>query len=157
MRMNDRKDAHGVIHHATIPGRTDYLFRVSLKALVFNDKHEVLLVKEAGRGIWDIPGGGIDHGETIKDAIRRELEEEVTLTGDFDYQVISTESPKYVENINIWQTRIIFAVWPNNTTFSPGIDGDEIRFADIDSLKQSGLANEKVFAENAEIALKLHP
>jgi ADP-ribose pyrophosphatase YjhB (NUDIX family) len=153
--MNDIKNVYGFINHADIPGRTDYLFRISLKALVFNDNGEVLLVKESGRDVWDIPGGGIDHGETIKDAISRELKEEVNLIGDFDYQVIFVESPKFVEDISIWQMRIIFAVWPDNTIFSPGEDGDEIRFADIDSLKQSELINEKIFSEHARLAKKI--
>ena len=56
----------GEIHHANNPGRTDYLYRVSLKSVIFNDHGEVLVVKESGRDWWDIPGGGMDHGESIK-------------------------------------------------------------------------------------------
>ncbi|MBJ58904.1 hypothetical protein CMN24_04315 [Candidatus Saccharibacteria bacterium] len=150
--MNDPSNAYGVIQHVDIPGRTDYLFRISLKALVFNDKNEVLLVKEAGRDMWDIPGGGVDHGETIKDVIRRELEEEVNLKGDFTYRVILAESPTFVESIKIWQMRIIFAVWPENTDFSAGEDGDEIWFAHPEKLKESTVATESIIAHYAELA-----
>lgn len=150
--MNDHKNAYGVIKHVEIPGRTDYLFRISLKALVLNDKNEVLLVKEAGRDMWDIPGGGVDHREAIKDAIRRELEEEVNLKGDFKYRVILAESPTFVESIKIWQMRIIFAVWPENTEFSAGEDGDEIWFVNPNELKTSEVATERVIADYAELA-----
>jgi ADP-ribose pyrophosphatase YjhB (NUDIX family) len=153
--MSNSKNALGVIQHTDIPGRIDHLFRISLKALVFNEKDEVLLVKESGKTTWDIPGGGMDHGEKIEDALRRELEEEVNLVGSFNFQVLSTESPTYVENINIWQMRIVYAVWPENTSFSEGEDGDEIQFATINSLKKSSSQYEQLYGQYAEEALKI--
>lgn len=38
---------------------------------------KVLLIKEAAEGWWAVPGGGVDHGETIEVAIMREIEEEL--------------------------------------------------------------------------------
>ena len=79
---------NGYILYADDLQRQDYLFRVSLKAVIFNENDEILIVKESGRDWWDIPGGGIDHGESIKEALARELREEVSLTGDFTYTTI---------------------------------------------------------------------
>lgn len=59
----------------------DSMFRVSLKAVIENDYGEVLCVKEAGSD-WTLPGGGLDHGETIEEGLRRELYEEVALNRD---------------------------------------------------------------------------
>ena len=53
---------NGYILYADDLQRQDYLFRVSLKAVIFNENDEILIVKESGRDWWDIPGGGIDHG-----------------------------------------------------------------------------------------------
>ncbi len=150
--MNNQNDAYGLIEHVELPGRVDFLFRNSLKALVLNDKGQVLLVRESGRDIWDIPGGGIDHGESIEDVIRRELKEEVNFEGEFKHKVVLVESPVFVESIKIWQMRIIFAIWPENTVFSPGQDGDEIKFVNPSELRVSDVATERVIADYVELA-----
>jgi 8-oxo-dGTP diphosphatase len=49
--------------------------------LVFKDD-QVLLIKrgrEPGLGQWSIPGGMVDAGETVKEAVQREIQEETGL------------------------------------------------------------------------------
>ena len=54
---------------------TDCLYRLSVKALIIeNDR--LLVVKEK-EGWWGIPGGGVDYGEEIIPALKRELNEEI--------------------------------------------------------------------------------
>lgn len=48
---------------------------VSCAALVTNDKGEILLVKSPWRG-WEYPGGLMEHGETFRDCLKREVREE---------------------------------------------------------------------------------
>ncbi|MFV0315767.1 MAG: NUDIX domain-containing protein [Microthrixaceae bacterium] len=46
--------------------------------------NELLMVRRAtepGRGRWSLPGGRVEHGETIAEAVVRELEEETGLEG----------------------------------------------------------------------------
>ena len=76
--MINASDVHGAIIHET-SGRKDSLIRVTLKAVILDEQGRILVVKEKGRDWWDTPGGGIEHGETIKEALARELEEEVSL------------------------------------------------------------------------------
>ena len=65
----------------------DCLYRISLKALIYNDAGQVLVVKEIDRTYWDLPGGGMDFGETIESSLKRELYEEVGYKGDLHYQL----------------------------------------------------------------------
>ena len=129
-------DVHGVIHHPNSTRKTDYLYRLSVKGIVFNDVGEILLVKENGRDWWGLPGGGMDHGEDIKTAIAREMKEEVNLTGDFTYQIIHVDDPAELQNAKVLQVRLIFIVKPEIMEFSPGDDGDEIAFMSLERLKE---------------------
>jgi ADP-ribose pyrophosphatase YjhB (NUDIX family) len=57
--------------------------REAARALVLDPEGRALLVRfvnpETGEQFWTTPGGGIDPGELLEDAIRRELREETGL------------------------------------------------------------------------------
>src|SRR5699024_11709489 len=48
---------------------------VSAAAIVLNDQKEILLIKGPMRG-WEIPGGIVEEGESLKNAAIRETKEE---------------------------------------------------------------------------------
>ena len=131
------QSSHGIINHTSSGRKTDYLYRISIKGLVRNEAGEALVVKEDGRNYWDLPGGGMDHGESIKEAIAREMNEEVGLTGEFTYRIIDVDEPAYSTLQSFWQVRLIFEVKPADMSFGAGEDGDEIAFVDPELLKAS--------------------
>lgn len=135
-------EANGVIHHnADRP--TDYLYRLSLKCFIQNERGEVLVVKERGRTWWDIPGGGMDHGEDFKEAIAREMHEEVSMSGDFTCHILEIDNPGLLPAQNIWQVRLIFAVHPQVMLFARGDDGDEVTFMDPRAFQNSNNSVER--------------
>ena len=80
-------------------------YRVSIKAKInFNGK--TLLAREDGKK-WDLPGGGIEHYETIDEALKRELTEEI---GVSDFFIIS--GPKIFKMIDAAANRpLVFIVY----------------------------------------------
>ncbi len=69
----------------------DCLYRVAVKAIIIRDDR-ILLAEDNGNEGWSFPGGGIDHGEEIRQALPRELEEELGIAQSSitcDYNVVS--------------------------------------------------------------------
>jgi len=59
----------------------DYI-GIGCGALIINDKNETLLVKRGLKsknqvGVWSKPGGAVDLGEKVEDAVIREIKEEL--------------------------------------------------------------------------------
>jgi 8-oxo-dGTP diphosphatase len=56
---------------------------VGVGAVIWNDRDEIVLIRrgqEPRRGEWSIPGGKLEWGEALKDALLREVREETGLT-----------------------------------------------------------------------------
>ena len=59
----------------------DYI-GVGCGALIINDNNETLLLKRTSKsrneaGFWSKPGGGVELGEKVEDALKREIKEEL--------------------------------------------------------------------------------
>lgn len=94
--------------------------RQSAKAFVV-DSGCVLLVKERhanGRFFWTFPGGGLDGGETRREALRRELDEELRCRGRIsdrltDYWYAHSSWPNTVSHCHVYRCSIDSQVTPN--------------------------------------------
>jgi mutator protein MutT len=72
----------------------DYI-GVGVGAIIFNDKGEVFLMKRGPnakneRGHWEFPGGTVDFGEKLQDAIKREINEEFDIEIELIEQLPAT-------------------------------------------------------------------
>lgn len=69
-------------------GQTD-TFHLGIKALIVDDKDSMLLLRVnlkelsgyKGAAYWDIPGGRLHRGDSIRETLEREVYEETGLTG----------------------------------------------------------------------------
>lgn len=53
-------------------------YRVSVKALIFDDNNRLLMF-QGKDGLWEMPGGGLEHGESLEEGLTRELYEEMRI------------------------------------------------------------------------------
>lgn len=72
--------------HAVRCGACGFLFffnsAAAVAALIEDDAGRILLTRRArepARGLWDLPGGFVNPGETAEDAVAREIKEELNL------------------------------------------------------------------------------
>ncbi len=58
---------------------TRRIFLPGVRAIILNEKEEILLQKRTDMNLWGIIAGGVELGETALEAIQREVKEETTL------------------------------------------------------------------------------
>ena len=62
-----------------LPAKEYVTPKVDIRAVVFNEKDEVLLVREKADGCWSLPGGWSDVGFSPKEVAEKEVKEETGL------------------------------------------------------------------------------
>ncbi|OGL37522.1 hypothetical protein A3E49_03825 [Candidatus Saccharibacteria bacterium RIFCSPHIGHO2_12_FULL_49_19] len=111
---------------------------------LINDRGEYLLVKRAvdpGKGLWDLPGGFVEEGETFEENAVREVQEELGLSikqGDLKYVAAHTE-PYLFQDIEYLTLAACFvAKYPDGESPKPADD-----VADFHFFKPGGLPTDK--------------
>jgi ADP-ribose pyrophosphatase YjhB (NUDIX family) len=69
--------------------------RPSVAAIIPNDDGHVLLQRRSDNGLWGLPGGGVEIGESVSTAIVREVQEETGLTVMIDRLVGVYSDPRF--------------------------------------------------------------
>ena len=112
--------------------------KIAVNALVFNDREEVLLAKRTDNGLWCIPGGHVDLGETLAEACLRELFEETGLKAEVLRLVgVYSDTPNslHIAQGKEWHTvRVSFLCRVTGGTITPSGETSEIRYFSIHQL-----------------------
>ncbi len=103
-------------------------YRVSVKALIFDESRTRFLLVQEDNGKWELPGGGLEWGETSRDGLIREIKEEMGLT------VLSVaDTPSYLTTMQrdsdgLWVANIMFETTVENLDFVPSDVCVAVRF-----------------------------
>jgi ADP-ribose pyrophosphatase YjhB (NUDIX family) len=105
---------------------------LAVGAVIIHDDQMLMIrrAKDPGLGLWSIPGGRVEHGEYLGDALRREVKEETGLDVEIGTLVGILEvvgDPHYV--IHDYSATLV-----GDATPTPGDDADEARWVALDEV-----------------------
>ena len=107
-------------------------FRFSVHAVIMNNKGKVLQLKQTyGDKRWGLPGGGVEPGETIHEAIKRECFEELGI----DVLIDAFTGLYYHKSFNS-QVGIFKCYLPEGTDISLSNEHSEYKWFDICELSE---------------------
>lgn len=107
-------------------------FRLSSHAVILNASNEVLLLKaNYGNGSWGLPGGALEPGETIHEALHRECIEEIGDAVDIKYL-----SGVYYHSVYNSQTFIFRCELKNSGTIKLSEEHTEYKYSPVSELSK---------------------
>ncbi len=103
-------------------------YHVTLKGLFFDADGRVLLVQEE-TGVWDLPGGRIEHGENFHGTLARECREEMGL----DCHILD-DHPRWawsaLDRDGRWKVVLCFRITLPHLNFAPSEECINVAFFD---------------------------
>jgi 8-oxo-dGTP diphosphatase len=102
-------------------------YRVSIKGLILDESRRKFAVILEDTGWWELPGGGMDWGESPEACLKREIREEMGLT----VTEVSALPSYYLTGKNLkdhWTLNLVFEVEVKDLNFTPSEECRELRF-----------------------------
>jgi len=108
--------------------------KTTIKALFEKDR-KILLVKDT-KGVWELPGGRIEHNEEPEQALRRELQEELGWSKiDITNMVNSWSFSSEVDNIHYHFIVLVYACTSDEKIIKENEEYTEYSWIPIDKIK----------------------
>ena len=83
------------------------IFRIGVFALIFNHEQQILLGHRRDIDWWNLPGGGMEVGETVDEAVCREVREETVLEVEVEQLVGVYSKPQKQEVVLTFLCQVI--------------------------------------------------
>ena len=137
----------------------DSIYRLGTKAVIKDTEGRVLCVHDTGEeDMWSLPGGGLDHGDTVMSGLKRELQEELDYTGEIKATYLD-DCVYYSHAIGAFVLYLIFNVELLDT-YEPhaGVDAKEVKYLAADDLvdyhdRQAEIIKKYGFGQDIDIPM----
>lgn len=96
----------------------------AVSAVISDSDSRLLLQRRADNQLWSVPGGAVELGESVLDALRREVKEETGLEVEADRLIGVYSSPNYLIEYDDGEVRQQFSL-----AFACHITGGSIRIS----------------------------
>lgn len=129
------------------------MFKIGVFAIIFNNEQKVLLCHRRDHNLWNLPGGGLELGETPWDGVIREVNEETGLTVEVKTLCGVYSKPEKNEIVFSFICEIV----DGNITLTD--EADQIEYFAVSELPTNTVPKQveriKDAIESREVALKI--
>ena len=111
----------------------DGYYRVSIKGLILDKTHKKFAVILEDNGLWELPGGGLDHGESHEECLKREIKEEMGLT----ITKVAKNPSYFLVGKNMkgrWSVNLVFETEVKDFNFTSSSECREIKFISLEEI-----------------------
>jgi len=111
----------------------DGYYRVSIKGLILDETHKKFAVVLEDNGLWELPGGGLDHGESPEECLKREIREEMGLT----ITKVAKNPSYFLVGKNMkgrWSVNLVFETEVKDFNFTSSSECREIKFISLEEI-----------------------
>jgi ADP-ribose pyrophosphatase YjhB (NUDIX family) len=104
--------------------RSDFYHRTSVRAILLDDEGSIALMHAKNNAYYKLPGGGVDEGESLKDALSRELLEETGCNARILHELGKTV--EYRDFARMKQTSVAYLAIVVGTKGVPSFTEEEV-------------------------------
>ena len=107
--------------------------------IIYNEaENKMLLEKRTDNGMWCVPGGAIELGETLEEALRREVKEETSLDifNQRLFDVRANVHMVYPNQDEVYYTDVVYVITEFEGEMKPDAESKELRWVPLDELPE---------------------
>lgn len=114
-------------------------YRVSIKALIYDETRTKILLTQEPSGKWELPGGGLDWGEDLHSCLQREIAEE---TGIQTTWIADTPSHglSFQTSHGTWRAHILYEATIEHLNFVPSEECVALQYFTLSEMEALKLA-----------------
>ncbi len=116
---------------------TNSLYRISIKAIIKNKSWDILLMYNDKHWTWNLPGGWLEHWESVEKCIKREITEELWVkVNKIEVNPIwFITSDKWLNKQMPWIWNLVYNIEVENFDFKKSNECSDIWFFNTESIK----------------------
>ena len=126
------------------------IMAVAAMGILYDKKKGLLLERRTDTGEWCTPGGAIELGETLEEALKREIKEETNLdiANPKLFDIRANVHMVYPNTDEVYYTDIVYEVRDFWGELKPDSESKEIAFFDLNNLPENIMPTQIDYIKN---------
>ncbi len=125
------------------------IMAVAAMGILYNEEKGLLLEKRTDTGEWCTPGGAIELGESLEDALKREIKEETNLNiaNPKLFDIKANVHMVYPNKDEVYYTDIVYEINEFDGDLKSDSESTELKFFKLDNLPKNIMPTQSGYIE----------